>query len=191
MHSVHVSCKEPVRVLDNEKQMKNSSKSAASDQIAFASLMSGAYGSAAIALIFLVVDGLRGEGLFTPSLMGSVFFLGASPETVDGVRLDMVALYSIVHLTFFLAVGLAATLAYIRVEWFQRQPLLLTLALLTALTLGIAGLDVLVFPGLIGAIGLMAITLANTAAAGVMTWFIHSTLVKGNPATTVGTSASP
>ncbi len=44
----------------------------------------------------MVADLLDGRPLFTPSLMGSVMFLGMAAEDVEKVRLDAVAYCSIV-----------------------------------------------------------------------------------------------
>ena len=82
--------------------------------IAFASILSGAYASAAIALFFLVADALGGQILHTPSLMGQVVLFDTAPADVTTVRLDALAIYSVVHLVAFIGIGSLVTRAYSR-----------------------------------------------------------------------------
>jgi hypothetical protein len=77
--------------------------------VLYESFYSGAIGGAVIALFFLVLDIVGGRPLFTPSLVGSVLFFGESAEAVTGVRLEGVALASIVHLLAFMLLGLMAS----------------------------------------------------------------------------------
>lgn len=142
----------------------------------FSYLFSGALGSAAIALLFLVIDGLRGDPFFTPSFMGSVLLLGQEPAAVGPVRIDMVALYSLVHFAAFAAIGASFTAAYERFAWLRGQPILLAGLLMAALGTSLVSLDVLLYPGLIDGIGPLALVAANTVASVVMAWFIHSSL---------------
>jgi hypothetical protein len=146
---------------------------------AFSSLLSGALGSAAIALFFLAVDSFRGEPFFTPSLMGSVLFLGSSPIEVVGARIDMMAAYTIVHLAAFVLLGSATTWVWTRARGIPRHPLALSVLVLAALSIGALGMDALIGPGLLSAIGALSLTGANVAASLVMGIFIHRTVEQG------------
>jgi hypothetical protein len=149
---------------------------AGKDTIAFASLLSGAYASAAVALLFLGIDTMRGDPFLTPSLMGSVVLLGTEPSAALPVRLDMVAYYSFLHVVLFSLLGTLFTLACLRLAVLARRPVIFSGVILGALTLGVAGLDLAWFPGLVQAIGPVPLVVANLSAAGVMSVFIGTTL---------------
>ncbi len=159
------------------------------DSFAFAALISGAYASAAIALLFLGVDAFRGNALFTPSLLGTVVFLGELSAAAP-VRAEMVALYSLFHLVVFLTVSTSATLLYVASETLRRHPVLLAGLLLAALSIGVATADMFV-PGLVATVGAGWILLANTAAAGVMTVGIHKSVTAAIPELAAATARTP
>lgn len=146
------------------------------DRATFAALLSAAYASAAVALLFLVIDAVRGDPFLTPSLMGSVVFLGADPSPDVAVRLDMVALYSLAHLAAFAVLGAAATAMALRNERLRRHGFLLPALIFAALVVGELIVEVVLFPGLVGAVGMGWVTLANAAAALVMGRFIRDAL---------------
>jgi len=156
--------------------MSRSYPEVGTDSVAFASILSGAYASAAVALLFLVIDALRGDPFLTPSLMGSVVFLGSTPSVALPVRLDMVAFYSLLHVLVFSLIGTAFTLAGVRVAGFLDRHALFTAAVFGTLLLGAVSLDVLLFPGLVAAIGILPLVGANLGAAAVMAAVIRSSL---------------
>lgn len=172
--------------------MNTSSNPVASHLIAFSSLLSGALASGAVALLFLLVDGFRGNPTFTPSLLGSVVLLGEAPTAAAGIRLDMVALYSLVHFFAFAAIGTASSLIYLRLEPLRRRPELLGGLIAASLSLGFLTADVLLFPGLGAAIGTGWVIVANVVGGGVMTSLIHSTLASAaEPALSGATARHP
>jgi len=67
----------------------------------------GLIGAVAVAAWFLVVDLAAGRPLFTPAALGSAFFFGA--EGPEGIRVAAgpVLAYTLLHLSAFLAFGLA------------------------------------------------------------------------------------
>jgi hypothetical protein len=141
--------------------------------IAFAALISGAYASAATALLFLLIDATRGQLLYTPSLLGQVVLLGADPSSIEPLRMDMAALYSLVHLVVFVLIGAVATAMH--EAWsFLRTPLVLGTALMTLLTAGAFLLGAVAYTGLVAAIGVVWLLVGNLAAAGTMAWLIGS-----------------
>lgn len=148
------------------------------DRLAFASLMSGAYASAAVALFFLAVDGARGAPLFTPSLVGTALFAGAWPVANEAIRFDMVALYSVFHLVACVAWGTALSVVYATVPAFQRRPWALAAASFATVTLAVAVVDAVALPGLVGSLGAAAVLAANAVASMVATVFIHTTLAE-------------
>lgn len=139
--------------------------------VVFASVVSGAYASAATALLFLLIDGARGQLLYTPSLLGSMVFLGQDAASVAPVRMDMGALYSVVHLAVFVLIGTAVT--NIHQAWqTARSPWVLGALVMTGLSVGVLLVDALFYPGVIDAIGPVALTAGNAAAAATMTWMV-------------------
>lgn len=160
------------------------------DSIAFASLLSGAYASATVALFFLAVDTVRGEPLLTPSLMGSVVILGETPSADLPLRLDMMAYYSLVHYVVFTLLGTAATLTYARLPGFLGRPYALAAGILAALLAGELLITAVWLPGLVATIGTWAVGFANLAAALVMAGFIHRTLTGGAPSVAADPAAA-
>jgi hypothetical protein len=146
------------------------------DTLWFASLLSGAYGSAAIALLFLTIDAVRGDPFFTPSLMGSVILMGATPAADLPIRLDAVAYFSIIHLVLFVALGAAATRVAAHPTMLLRPPVFLAVGIAAVLTLGLVLAGTVVFPGLLATMGFGPMLLANVGAAAVMAGFIRSVL---------------
>lgn len=157
----------------------------------FSAVFAGAIGSAAVALLFLVLDSLRGDAFATPSLLGSVLFLGIAPSNAATVRLDMVALYSLTHFAVFGAVGAAATMIHARVSASARSPFALAGLLLAALSGGAFLVDAFVFPGLIDAVGAGRIILSNAVASGAMAGFIHATTAVATEAHAVARPTGP
>ena len=89
--------------------------------IAFASILSGAYASAAIALFFLVADALGGRILYTPSLMGQVVLFDTGPADVTAVRLDAFALFS---LTFVFQISPISSFFFqFNFRWRRQHPI--------------------------------------------------------------------
>ena len=152
------------------------SKRIGSDTIAFASILSGAYASAAVALFFLVVDTARGEPLLTPSVMGSVVLLGQAPSADLPIRLDLLAYYSLIHFVIFVLLGTAATLSYVKLAAHRPRPVVLGAGILAVLMAGELVVDSFWMPGLVAALGPLFVGLANLAASIVMAVFIHRTI---------------
>jgi hypothetical protein len=134
----------------------------------FASLLSGAYGSGAIALFFLLLDSIRGEPFFTPSFMGSVVVMGVPAEEVSTIRLDAMAVYTVVHFLAFVALGTAVSLGYSRVQAMPRNAIALGTVILVALTIGTLGVDRLLIPGIIDGIGALPLVIGNLITSAVM-----------------------
>jgi hypothetical protein len=136
---------------------------------------SGAIGGSAVALFFLLVDLIRAEPLFTPSLMGNVLFAGGDASTAQGVQLDMVAFYTITHFVMFGVIGALASTAVNEAELHARHPGLVLLALFVTFELGFTMLGAFAMPGVIARIGAVYIAAANLLAAGGMGLFFMAT----------------
>lgn len=150
------------------------SDSRATVDIAYDACTSGAIGGSVVAIFFLIVDVLNGQAFFSPSLMGSVLFLGTAAEAVVDVRLDMVAYYTVVHCTAFLLLGAAVTLLIQEVELHTRHPVLVLLLLFAILEAGFAVSASLLMPGVIERLGAVQVVAVNLLAAGGMGLFLLS-----------------
>lgn len=81
-------------------------------------MIAGVIGAAAVALWFLLLDTAAGHPLYTPSVLGTALFRHsalASPETIP-VSLEMVAMFTWVHVLVFAALGGVASRLLAMVE---------------------------------------------------------------------------
>ena len=70
-------------------------------------ILTGVAGAVVVAAWFLILDTARGQMFFTPSLLGSVVFLGQSPDQVVSVNGFIIFAYTGLHGVLFLMAGLA------------------------------------------------------------------------------------
>ena len=135
------------------------------------SLSLGMLGGSAVAAFFLVVDFMDGQPLFTPSLMGSVLFLGVAAEDVTGTHLGAVAYFSIVHIATFAALGAVLSRVVHKVELHSRHPIQMLVALFAIIEVAFFAMAPLVIPGVIERLGIARVGIANLLAAGSMALF--------------------
>ena len=150
--------------------MTEDTSSTRSQNFIYAASYAGFVGAGVLALCFLVRDAIMGSPLLTPSIFGAAIFQGAVP-TDPTVRLDQVALVSLVHVALFTSVGAPFAYLVYRVERLQEYPLVMAAGIFAALGVGIASLDALLLPGLVAAIGPVSVTVANALTAGAMSAF--------------------
>ncbi len=134
-------------------------------------LISGIIGALTVAIFFLIVDALSGRPLFTPSLLGSVLFLGESAEDVREINVYVVIAYTALHMALFIGAGLAAAYA---VSLFETRPHLgsVLLVLFVCFEASFLGLCVLVMPGVIGVLGSVMLAVGNLISAAAMATFL-------------------
>lgn len=136
------------------------------------SFYSGAIGGSIVALFFLLVDAAGGRPLYTPSLMGSVLFGGVDAAQVTGVRLDMVAYYTIVHFAVFGLVGTLIAVLVHEVEIHARHPAEVLVLLFLVLEGGFVAGTTLAMPGVMAQLGAFRVITANLLAAGGIAIFL-------------------
>lgn len=136
------------------------------------SFYAGAIGGSVVALFFLLVDSMMGQPLYTPSLMGSVLFAGAAADSVVGVRLDMVAYYTLVHFVLFGAAGTLVAFLVHQVELHARHPAEVLLLLFLILEGGFLVGSYLAMPGVVSQLGMARVFTANLLAAVGMGIFL-------------------
>ena len=130
-------------------------------------VLCGLIGAAVVAVFFFFIDSLQGQPLYTPSLLGSVLFLGQTVENATSINPTIVFAYTGVHVLLFLMAGVGVAWM---VSQFQRNPqfgfvLVLVFLLFQAV---VFGLEVSMVPSLVGALGAGIVAVANILAAVAM-----------------------
>lgn len=134
-------------------------------------VLCGIIGAAVVAAFFLVIDTVRGQPFYTPSLLGSVLFLGKGVEEVTSIEATMVFAYTGLHVLLFLVAG--GLVAWM-VSQFERNPqfgLVLILLFLLAESV-LFGFEVTLVPNLVGALGAGVVAVANLLSVGAMFWYL-------------------
>lgn len=132
----------------------------------------GAIGGSTVALASLVVDSIRFEPLFTPSLLGSVLFLGADPEVVTQVRLDVVALFTLVHFFVFGVLGLLISGLVLRLHELAFHPVVVSVIVFVVLHGGFVAADAVLMEGVMEVVGFWWTALINATAGIAMGLFL-------------------
>ena len=135
------------------------------------SFYSGAVGGSAVALYFLAVDAIDGQGLFTPSLIGSVVFLGHAADEVVQVNLRAVAYSGFVHMTGFVLIGGAISWLVHEIELHSRHPVVVLLVVFSVLEVSFLVLFPVLLPGVVERLGILRVAGANLSAALAMAVF--------------------
>ena len=160
--------------MSNPPEPARAARHSSADFVFETFVMAGIAGTL-VAVFFLFVDLIRSEPLFTPSLMGSVLFLGMEPEAVTEVRLDMVAWYSCVHFASFLAFGALIAFVAHEAELHARHPVLLLFGVFLLVEAAFFIAATLWLPGVVAVVGRLEIAIANLMAAGGMVFFLVAT----------------
>jgi hypothetical protein len=135
----------------------------------------GSIGGSIVALFFLLLDTIQGRAFFTPSLMGTVLFTSAQAHSVTGVRMDMVAYYTLVHFAVFGLLGGVVAVLLRQVELHAKHPavMLVTIFLLTEVLFVAAA--AMMMPGVVAVVGAPKIVAANVLGAAGMASFLLAT----------------
>ncbi len=136
----------------------------------------GIFGGSAVAIFFLFTDVLSGQPLFTPSLLGSVLFLGADATDVVAVRvaevrIDAVFYFSVIHIAAFTALGALISFVVHEVELYSKHPAIVLLVFFAIIEIGFFVTAPLALPGVIEVLGIARIASANLFAALVLAAF--------------------
>ncbi len=134
-------------------------------------ILTGIAGAAIVAVWFLMLDLARGRIFFTPSLLGSVVFLGQSPDQVVAVNDFIVFAYTGLHLVLFLIAGLVIAWMF---SLFEHNPhfgiiILFLFLLFEAVLFTFAAV---IFPSVMGVLGSLAVASGNLFAAIAMFCFL-------------------
>lgn len=153
--------------------MRISGPHTARSDVVYAAWYSGAIGASAIALFFLARDVIVGAPLATPSLLSSMLFLGELPGADAPIRLDLIALVSLVHVAAFGLVGALFAVLLGRLEELQHRPVVLAAGIFATLTAGLVAMDFALLHGIVEAMNPLAVTAGNVVAAALMTLFYN------------------
>ena len=157
---------------DGPARPRSSDLSTAIWQTAENGIVAGMIGASVVAVWFLILDLVtRGLPFFTPSLLGSIIFAGATPEQVTGLSGAAIFAYTGLHGILFLAAGMVLACMF---SEFERNPQVGMILLLLFVTFEaiLWGVGVSIIPALAGVVGAWAILVANVASAAAMFAFL-------------------
>lgn len=134
-------------------------------------ILTGIMGAVIVAVWFFILDTTQGRMLFTPSLLGSVVFLGQSPDQPISVNGIVVFAYTGLHVVLFLVAGLIIAWMFSLIEHHPHFGIIILLLffLFEAILFTFAAV---IFPSLVGALGSLAVASGNLLAAIAMFWFL-------------------
>lgn len=141
--------------------------------ILYETFYGGAIGGSVLALLFLASDAVRGQPLMTPSVLGSTLLFRTPVEFVEPMRLDAVALFSVVHFALFGVLGLIASFLVRGMEAHERRPVWVTLVLFAIMEAGFFLPLMVLAPEVPGVIGQTRVSVVNLATAASMVAFLH------------------
>ena len=143
----------------------------AMSQVLEAGFFAGAIGAGLVALWYFVLDTLNGHPLFTPSLLGSVLFKGATHPSMVRIEPEVVAWYTAVHFLAFLGLGMIAS--WLAAQ-FDRFPTV-GVAILFLFVIFETFFFIFAFTAgkmVLGTLGLWSIAVANLLAAAGMSLYL-------------------
>jgi hypothetical protein len=123
-------------------------------------------GGGIVALFFLAYDKIVfGEVLFTPSLLGSVLFMGVRAEDVHAASMEAATKFTIVHIIASSVMGLVLSWLIHQAEMRARHPILVIGIVFLLLEIGIWSFTAIAAPGVMDRLGLVPVAAANLLAA--------------------------
>ena len=131
----------------------------------------GAIGAGLVAVWYFLLDTINGHPLFTPSLLGSVLFKGATDAASVRIEPQVVAWYTAVHFLAFLGMGLVAS--WLAAQ-FDRFPTV-GVAILFLFVIFETFFFIFAFTAgkmVLGTLGLWTIAVANLLAAAGMSFYL-------------------
>lgn len=136
-------------------------------------VIAGGLGALAVALWFLLVDGIAGRALHTPALLGALILRTPDPiAAADGPnRLILAALYTPIHFILFALFGVLVVFLIHRAK---KQPSLLMLALILFAVFegGFTGGVAMLEQTALGDLAWYQVAIGNLIAVIVMGWYV-------------------
>lgn len=134
-------------------------------------ILTGVMGAAVVAVWFFILDTAQGRLLFTPSLLGSVVFLGQRPEQPVSISGFVVFAYTGLHLLLFLIAGMFLAWMFSLFEHYPHFGIIVLLLFCLCETI-LFTFAAVIFPSLMGVLGSLAVASGNLFAAVAMFWFL-------------------
>jgi hypothetical protein len=132
---------------------------------AFDSFSVGAIGGSVVAVYFLAVDTVAGTPFATPALIGHVLFEGGAADTAVNLAFTAVPQVVLVHFGWSAVMGVGITWLVHEVELHSRHPIEVLLVLFALVEVSFMTVAPLVIPGVITALGIVHVGVANLLAA--------------------------
>jgi hypothetical protein len=130
-------------------------------------VVAGLVGATMVASWFLVIDALQGRLFFTPAALGSILLLGVQDPAAVEVGAGIVAAYTALHFTAFIALGLLASALAARAERHEHV-LLGAVLLFVTMEVFVIGMIAIAASWLLSEVPWWSIAVANVLAAIVM-----------------------
>jgi hypothetical protein len=136
-------------------------------------VIAGGLGALAVALWFLLVDGIAGRALHTPALLGAMVLRTPDPMAADEgpKRLILAALYTPIHFILYVLFGVLVVFLMHRAK---KQPSLLMLALILFAVFegGFTGGVAMLEQTALGDLAWYQVAIGNLIAVIVMGWYV-------------------
>jgi len=131
----------------------------------------GCIGAAAVAVWFLIVDAVNGRPFFTPAMLGSAVFWGATNPSQVVVEFSRVVGYTMIHTSAFVVLGTIAAALMAQAE--DTPPaLFLVIVLACFFEVGFYVLVAIIAQPLLGALAWWNVAIGNAIAASAMAFFL-------------------
>jgi hypothetical protein len=135
----------------------------------------GCIGAAAVAAWFLLVDTINGRPFFTPAMLGSAVFWGATHPTQVVIEFSRIVGYTMIHVSAFVVIGTFVAALMAQTE--ETPPtLFLVVVLACFFEVGFYVLVALLAQPLLGALAWWNVAIGNAIAAtamGLYLWRSH------------------
>jgi hypothetical protein len=127
----------------------------------------GCIGAGAVAAWFFVVDLVNGQAFFTPAMLGSAVFWGATGPAQVVIEYSRVVGYTMIHVSAFVVIGTVA--AALMAEAEDSPPALyLVVVLACCFEVGFYVLVAILAQPLLGALAWWSVAVGNVIAASAM-----------------------
>lgn len=131
----------------------------------------GCIGAAAVAVWFLIVDSVNGRPFFTPAMLGSAVFWGATSPSQVVIEFSRVVGYTMIHTSAFVVLGTVA--AWLMTQAEDTPPaLFLVIVLACFFEVGFYVLVAILAQPLLGALAWWNVAIGNAIAASAMAFYL-------------------
>lgn len=131
----------------------------------------GCIGAAAVAVWFLIVDTINGRPFFTPAMLGSAVFWGATSPSQVVIEFSRVVGYTMIHTSAFVVLGTVAAALTAQAE--DTPPaLFLVIVLACFFEVGFYVLVAILAQPLLGALAWWSVAIGNAIAASAMAFYL-------------------